>query len=272
MGKTQLGKITLAIQEMEWPDTRMSTGQGRQTYELGLDKLFSHPDDPGEMMAALTLFQSGDSHPFACAGIAHTLISAAREEDGSYIRAGLDEAMVWLEEAQRSEPDIVEINVIEAFIYVYAGRYQDARMVLDYLQQRDPASYYVNVAEIAYWQRQQKVEETLYWHEQAMEAALTVPQRLRVCRQLGDYFMRLGALGKALECYLEVAEQYKDDAQLWHNMSLLFWKKEAYEDAARCNRNALRLKNLPEARKLQVALKKKLGGMGILERLFNWRR
>jgi tetratricopeptide (TPR) repeat protein len=272
MGKELLKKIMLAVQEMKWPDMRMSTGQGRQTYEMGLDRLFSCPDDPNELMAALAIFQSGDSNPFACAGIAHTLIMASREEDSSYIQAGLDEAMAWLEKAQQSEPDIVEINVIEAFIYVYGGRSEDARLVLDYLQQRDPGNYYVNVAEIAYWQGQQQIEESVFWFEQAMEAAVTVPQRSRLRKQLGDYFMGLGDLDKALESYEGAVDHHRDDAQLWHNMSLIYWQKKAYEEAERCNQMALRSKNLPAARKMEASLRKKRGDTGLIERLFGRRR
>jgi tetratricopeptide (TPR) repeat protein len=255
---------------MNWPQTPMATAQGRQTFEVGVDKLDTYKGDPKTLAAALRTFQTGDSRPYAFAGVAYTLVLAAREQDGTYAEAGLDAAMEWLEKAQEMEPDLVDINVIEALIYTYSGRLDDARLVLDYLQQQDPRSFYLHKAEIAFWRKQGELEKTIYWFEQAVEEAVTVPQRLRLRAELGDFFLEKDMLDKALEVYREAVHFEKDNAWLWHKMSVVHWRQEDYEEAARCNAQALRLDDFPAARQMEEALKKEIesGSSGMLGRLF----
>ena len=88
----------------------MATPLGRQTFEVGLEKVSSSDDDPKELVSALKIFQSGDSQPYAFAGIAYTLVTASKETNGTYSQAGLDAAMEWLEKAQVSEPEIAAIS------------------------------------------------------------------------------------------------------------------------------------------------------------------
>jgi tetratricopeptide (TPR) repeat protein len=268
MGRELLKQLLPAIEEMEWPSTQMSTGQGRQTFEVGLEKVYSYQEDPDVLLAALRIFQSGDSSPFACAGVAHTLVVASQAKDGTCSQAGLDQAMVWLEKAQEAEPDIIEINVIEALVYTCGGRLDDARIVLDYLQEQDPTNYHLNVAEVAYWRARNAGENVVHWLEQAMGAAVTVPQRLRMRTKLADHYLETGEQDKALAAYKEAVHFNKDNALLWHKISLIHWTMNDFEEADRCNRAALRLKNLPEARRLAAALKKKRSKSGLKGRLF----
>ena len=53
-------------------------------------------------------------------------------------------------------------------VYVYSGRYDDARLVLDYLEAIDDLNYHVLRAEIAFWQEQGQLEETVRWYEQTI--------------------------------------------------------------------------------------------------------
>ena len=86
------------------------------------------------------------------------LVAASREKDGSYAAGGLKASLKWLEKAQEFAPDLFEINMIEAFIYIYSGRLDDARIVLDYLEELDPSDYYILTAEAAYWRQRKKLK------------------------------------------------------------------------------------------------------------------
>lgn len=260
--------ILSILDQMDWPDARICTSQGRQVYEVGLEKIAAYQGDIRVLTSALDIFSSGDSRPYAFAGAAWTLVAASRQQDGTYCRTGLESAMEWLEEAQAMEPDIVEINVIEAFIYVYSDRLDDARVILDYLQEMDPGNYHVHLAEVAFWRRRQDPKEAVFWFEQAMDVAMTVPQSMRLVTKLADFYAECGMLDKALEKYREVAHFNKTDALPWHKMSLIYWRRENYEEAERCNRHALRLGELPGARKLEAALKKRHNGAGLKAILF----
>jgi tetratricopeptide (TPR) repeat protein len=268
MGKQLVKKLLQTLKQMEWPDSGAPSGRGRHTYEVGLEKISSCKNDPAVLLSALDIFQTGDSKPYAFAGIAHTLVAASRENNGSYTRKGLNAAMSWLEKAQAIEPDIVEINMIEAFIYSYAGRFNDARIVLDYLQRRDPANYYVHLAEATFWNCRQSSERMIYWLEQAVDTATTIPQRLRLLIQLGDYYAQSDKTEEAMERYREVLEYDKANARVWHKMSVIYWHQEDYDEAERCNRVALSLEELSAARKMHEALRKKRAGSGMRLRLF----
>jgi tetratricopeptide (TPR) repeat protein len=269
MGKVLVEKMFPAIEKMAWPESPVATELGRKAYEVGLDQADDYKNDPKTLAAALRTFQSGESRPYAFAGVAYTLLKAAREKDGSHAEIGLSTALEWLERAQVLAPDVVEINMVEAFIYVYAGRFDDARMVLDYLENVSSNEYYVLRAEIAYWQEQGELDESVRWYEQAMEATDTVPQKLRLRRDLGDCYFKFEQYDKAVEVYKEAVHFATDNPSLWHKMSLAHWRLGEYEEAAHCNRRALKIKgDLPEALQMRDALEEKLDSRGITKRLF----
>jgi tetratricopeptide (TPR) repeat protein len=268
MGKELVKKILPVLDKMKWPQAAEFTEKARRAYEIGLDEVDSYKGDPKTLAAALRTFQTADSRPFAFAGVAYTLLAAAREGDGAYDQESLDTAMVWLERAQELMPNEVDINMIEALIYVYSGRFDDARLILDYLQEEELNSYYLQTAEIAYWWSQRDIEETAHWVEQAIAMARTVPQRLRLRARLADYYMELGMTEEALTLYKEAIHFDPDNAELNHKISLIYWNQENYEEAERYNKKALQLANLPEARELANALNRRQGGTGVLKRLF----
>jgi hypothetical protein len=123
MGQKLVEKMLPALDKMQWPETTAATELGRQAYEVGLDKADQYVNDPKDLASALRTFQTGKSRPYAFAGAAYTLVKASREQNGSYTPAGLAEALTWLEKAQELDPDILEINVVEALIYIYSDRY-----------------------------------------------------------------------------------------------------------------------------------------------------
>lgn len=269
MGQKLVKSLLSGLKNTTLPTTLEATAQGMRTYEIGLEMVESFKDDPNTLLDALRTFKSGRSRPFACAGIAYTLIAASRENDGSYAQMGLDAAMRWLEKAQETAPDILLINLVEAFIYIYSGRFDDARLVLDYLHEQDPDNYYLNIAEMALAQQQNEVEIAGLWYERAVKSATIPPQRLRLQSRMGDFYLEQGVLDKALVMYKEAAHFDKDNFLLWHKISVAFYRQGNYDEAQRYNQRALRLQDFPPARELESAIKHRLTpNTGLLGRLF----
>jgi len=269
MGQRLVEKMMPVLENMQWPETKAPTELGRQAYEIGLDKADDYTNDPKVLASALRTFQSGESRPYAFAGVAYTLVKASREKNGSYAGAGLSEALKWLEKAQEMDPDVLEINFIEALIYVYSGRFDDARLVLDYLEDIEERNYYVLKAEIAYWQKQNQLDESVRWYEETIEVAETVPRKIRLRRDLADCYLRFKKYDEAIQAYREAVHFSKENPSIWHNMSVAYWHLGNYEEADRCNRQALKLNSdHPEARQMEEALKEKLDTGGLGRRLF----
>lgn len=268
MGKALVEKMLPTLEKMDWPATEQATALGRKSFNIGIEQLASYQGDPSDLMKALLTFKSGDSQPFAYAGVAYTLVLASHEKDGSYSEYGLEQAMMWLEKAQASEPEIVAINMVEAMIYTNISRLDDARLVLDYLYQQDPYDYYVHLAEIAYWQRVGDVEQVIAWFEKSMEAAKSIPQRLRLRTQLGDYYAGLDRFDEAVTYYREAVHLNKQSPHVWHKLAVTYWRMEEFEECERCNQMTLRLGDFPAARKLEAALKQQNSEPGLGNRLF----
>jgi predicted Zn-dependent protease len=269
MGKDLIEKMLGQLPKMKWPHGKQATELGRKSYDTALDRVDMYTGDPKVLGEALRILQTGDSLPFAYAGIAYTLIAASREKDGSYAEEGLEAALDWLEQAQEAAIDIVDINMIEALVYIYNGRYEDARLVLDYLHEQDPNNYYVHVGELIFWQAHNEVEEAAHWFEKAGLSAREVPQRLRLLSRMGEFYMQQEVYDKALQVYKEALHFNKEKPELWHSLAVIYWRMEDYEESARANKQSLKFGNLPAAQKLAEALKEKQGGSGILGR-FKW--
>lgn len=268
MGDALVQKMLPSFARVPLPASAEATSLGRTTYEVGLEKVNNYKNDPKVLAEALRTFQTGDSQPYFFAGLAYTLVAAAREADGSYAQSGLDAALEWLEKAQALAPDIVEINFIEALIYIYSGRFEDARLILDYLVEQDPNCFYLTEAEVAFWQAQGAQVETIQAYQKAITEAANVPQRLRMQNRLGDFYLAAGMLDKALAVYKEAVHFDRDNPWLWHNISTIFFQQDNMEEAARANKRTLSLMDLPEARQLEQAIKAKTESGSRLGRLF----
>lgn len=269
MGQRLVEKMLPALDKMQWPETTAATELGRQAYEIGLDRADEYDSDPKLLAAALRTFQSGESRPYAFAGVAYTLVRASRERNDSYAPNGLVEALKWLEKAQEMVPDVLEINFIEALIYIYSGRFDDARLVLDYLEAIDDVNYYVLRAEIAYWQERGQLDETVRWYEQTIGVAETVPRKLRLRRDLADCYLHFKRYEEAIQAYREAVHFAKEDPRLWHNMSIAYWHMGNYEEASRCNEQALKLQSdFAEAHQMEQALRERMGTGRLGRRLF----
>lgn len=268
MGQQIIAKLLPLLDKVNWPNTPVATEQGRQSYLVGLEKVDASSGDPNQLTAALRTFATGGSQPFAFAGVAYTLIAAAREKDGSYAPNGLEAAMAWLEKAQDLEPDVFEINMLEVLIYVHNGRLEDARTVLDYLHDLNPSNYYLYRIEVAYWQSMGDLEQTVHWFGQAAEAAGTVPQRLAMRAQLADFYFAQKMWEEAKATYQQALHFDNSNVIIWHKLSIVHWQLEDVDEAEKCNQQTLRLKDFPAARQLEEAIKKKKSEGGLLGKLF----
>ncbi len=258
MGEALVQKILPVVAKMKWPTVEDVTAHGSTSYEVGTEKVAGSQGNPKKLSEALRIFQGGNSAPYAYAGIAAVLLSAAREKDDSYSTNSLNTVMEWLEKAQAIAPDIIEINVIEGFVYIYGGNLDDARLVLDYLHDTESGNYYVYTAEAAYWIHMGDVEQTAVWTEKAAQRADTNPQRIRMRSQLADFYLKNNELDKALEAYKSGLSVDKENVTLWYKISIIYWKQKNLEECERSNRMTLRLRsNHSPALKLQAAIKKK---------------
>jgi tetratricopeptide (TPR) repeat protein len=247
MGEQLIKQLTPHLAKMGWPTHKTATAQGRAAYEVGLDKLDSYTGDPKTLAEAIRIFRSGESLPYAYAGVAYALVVGAREADGSYAALGLETAMTWLEKAQELEPDLVDVNVIEALVYVYDGRFADARLVLDYLHAQEPYNFRLHLVEAAYWERQKDWPAAVKAVEEAMKTAVTTPQRLRLRNQLSNFYLESGRLDEALQIYKEQIHLDPQNPLWWYKAALAYWQMDNLVEADRANQQALRLGNLPEA-------------------------
>jgi tetratricopeptide (TPR) repeat protein len=268
MGQKLVEQILINLSDMQWGGVPEPTPLGRQVFEVGVDKVDEFRKSAEPLLNGLQIFNTSDSRPYAYGGVSYTLVKASRKENGSYFQTGLDKAMEWLEDAQELAPDLVEINAIEALIYIYSSRYEDARLILDYLKGIAPNNYYLLIAEATYWQEHKKIDKTVEWYQAAINVADSVPRKLRLRGNLGDFFMNMRQFERALKVYQETIHFSKENPWIWHNMSIAHWHAHNYEEAFHCNRRALALSDLPEARRMEEALKEKLDKGGLRGWLF----
>lgn len=261
MGSDLLSKLIPAIEQMEWSSNNEINEIAIRAYDIALDEVDGYRGDPKPLQKALRSLQTGNCRPLAYAGIAYILIAASEEKDGNYAAEGLAEAMKWLEKAQEIIPDSLNINFIEALVYIYSNRLDDARLILDYLQgQTDIPHYRLAVTEAILAQREGDLQALNYWTEVAEQAATNVPQRLRLIGRIADAYMDAENYDQALEHYKKAIHFDRENPILWHKVSLIYWRQENYEEAQRFNQQVLKLDaTIKPAQKMAAALKEKLG-------------
>ena len=265
MGQQLLDKLLPALDRISWPENPLANEVGRIAYEQGLEQVDEWRDSPSKLAAALRVFASADSRPYALAGTAYALVAASREQDGSYAPAGLEAAMQWLEEAQELAPDLPDVNFIEGLVYIHEGRPDDARLVLDYLHEQNADSYYLAVTEVAFWEAQENEEQILKWIDQAINVADSVPQRLRLHGRLAGVLRRFGRYEEAREAYLRARHFDAQNLDLLHEMSMLAWEMGDLDESERLNKQVIaRSPDHAAAAALDEAIKQKRrdeGGM-----------
>jgi tetratricopeptide (TPR) repeat protein len=269
MGLALVQQMLPILAKMKWPSNTQPTLAGHKTFEVGVDKVDDYHGDPKELGAALRTFQTADSRPYALAGAAYTLLAASRNDDGSYVQEGLDASLSLLEQAQETAPDVADINMIEAHIYVYSNRLDDARLVLNYLQGQDPHNYYIHRAELAYWIAQDDLDQSIRWCKKTMSVAKELPQRLRLQSIMGDLYARQGATQMALQAYQKAAHFDPENPIIWNKIAEAYFELDNLKEASRYNERALAMKRFPAAMETRARIQSRLETTGNLrDRLF----
>lgn len=274
MGHQIVAKMLPVLEKLEWRGGEEATRAGRVVFMTAIDQIDSFRGDPQVLGAALRTLRTSDSLPYAYGGVAYLLVIASAEENGGgavgdHDPAGLEAALSWLERAQALAPDVTDLNVIEPLIYIFSGRYDDARLVLDYLHDQSPHNYFLHRAEMYYWQYVGELDEALSWNEQAMSQAETVPQRLRLKSMAATLHLQRGDTDQALQAYQEALHFDDDNAWLCHQISRLHYDRGELEEAARFNQQALKFQpDFTPALRLRQAMADEGHSAGLLGRLF----
>lgn len=273
MGRALVSQLLPALQKMEWAGEPHATPAGALVFKTSVDQADAYRGDPKTLGAALRTARTGDSLPFMYASVAYILLTAAGPTEGStggvYDDTGLRAALEWLEMAQEMAPDETDINVIEALIYVHSQRYDDARLILDYLQEQAPGNYYLMRAEMTYWQHVGDYAKAIEWNSRALQEAATVPQRLRLKSSAAMIHQQAGDVPQALQAFTEALHFDDTNAWLCHQISRIHFEQENFEEALRFNEKALSLQSdFPEAQALHERLAEHQRSSGFLGRLF----
>lgn len=271
MGQKIVRQLLPALPQMKWPANPHATPLGAQMFAAALREADNFADDrePRPLATALRALQTGDSRPYAYAGIAYVLITASRENAGSHHQPGLDAALQWIEKAQEMEPDLIDINVLEGFVYIYSDRLADARLILDYLANLDPHHPLLLRAEIAYWAQQQDIPQTVRAFHALMDQTNTGLLRMALNTQLADFYASVGEWDKAIAVYQKSAGIQQEDARLWHKLSLAYLATDNLDAAETANDRALSLANLAAAKETQEEIRARKRNTGFLRNLLN---
>lgn len=279
MGRALISQLLPSLQKMNWSGAPEATPAGALVFRTTIDQVDGYRGDPSDLGVALRTIRTTDSLPYMYAGVAYILLAAAGPRNsatatgvlnaGAYDETGLQAALQWVEKAQETAPDEVEINVIEALVYIYSARYDDARLVLDYLQGEEPENYYLLRTEMTYWQAVGDYERALDWSQRALQEAKNVPQRLRLKSGVAAIYRAAGDTPQALQAYKEALHFDDNNAWLCHQISLLHHEQGDSEEAVRFNQRALKIKpELSEAQQLKEKLAEEQDS-GFLGRLFS---
>lgn len=266
MGEELVRRMNAGLNKLSWDGQPHKTPLGVQTYQMALDIINEFSGDVKIFDHALKRIRAGDSRPYRLAGVAYMLATAAREKDGSYAQAGLDEAMGWLERAQADEPDMPDINFIEARIYLYGNQLENARLVQDYLLEQAPYSYQVLVGEALLWQAQGDLAKMEMWFKKGAKYADNVPKKVGLHERIGDAYFAVGDYDRALAAYKESLHFSRETGRLWHKLSQVFWQKDDIEGCKNSNDRAIEFGVGAPALEIQQMIKRKLGTTGMLRR------
>jgi tetratricopeptide (TPR) repeat protein len=108
-------------------------------------------------------------------------------------------------------------------------------------------------------QQQDEIEVAGLWYDKAVQAAINVPQKLRLQSRMGDFYLAHNVLDKALVMFKEAAHFDKNNHQILHKISLAFYQQGELAEAERYNQRVLRMHEYSPARKLEAKLKEELG-------------
>jgi tetratricopeptide (TPR) repeat protein len=258
-------RLIEVVNKSQWPNAHRTADRNRRIYEFGLDQVNSYHGDPAIFFQALQTFSDTKSCAYAFAGIAFTLVMATSYTDDLYV-TGFDEAMKWLEKAQEWESNLVEINFIEAVLYLNQGQVENGRLILDHLTRQEPENYYLCLTEMNYWNRQKNRDKYVSWLQKASKLADTRLREARTLSTMANLYLDGGQIDRSIKAFHHVVKLTPDDAWAWHNLSYIFLKLDKLKEAEMCNQRALEIFDFGAAREIQEKIKQKKGGLGRLFR------
>lgn len=248
------------FQQSAWSTDITLSSAARAAYETGLDLVNGYTGETSVLTNAFKSFMATGSRPYALAGAAFILYAAAFQpsRDG-YDSEALGLALGWLEQAQAQQPDAVEINVVEAFLYLADRKLSDARLVLDHLHSRELSNFYVCQAETWYWDVKGNFKEVERWAAEGLKSAHNRARQGRMLVNLAQGYMRHDQYAQAAEAYRRLVLVEPDNFWAWQNLSVMYFNLKQYKEAADSNRRALKLNDWPAARAMEKEIGKKLG-------------
>jgi tetratricopeptide (TPR) repeat protein len=255
--------------KVDWPTQTRITPQARAIYDQGLAILDTYRGDPDVLLRALKTFVATNCLPYAYAGAALILNDASYESGDEFDDTGLQHALEWLQKAQSLAPDQFEINILEVAIYLSGRRNEEARTVLQYLNQSPPITYpdefYLCKAAMHYWYAVRDREKYEQWYVRGRKAARKDTEHLTLLNMRAGFYLRLKSEQDiALETYQEISKLNPKDPWCWHNMSVIYFNKKQYKQAHQCNQHALKLMDFEAARYVEKKIDEAWKGLGRL--------
>jgi tetratricopeptide (TPR) repeat protein len=244
---------------MNWPQETILSTESQAIYEHGMDMLNMYRGHPQVLVDALKVFQDCGSQAYAAAGCASALMISAYESGDDYSAEGLELARPWLIKAQELAPNHVEIDFLEAELYIYLRQNEFARSVLDYLNTADgPKHFYLCLSELYYWYAQKNQEQYQHWYDLAILQATNKGRQICLLSRAAGFFLALEEWKKVIGIYRDLAALDPEDPWLWHNVSLAYYHLERYDKAQQANKKALEIMDFEVAREMEALLKNKL--------------
>lgn len=259
MDNELVADILRLVQAMSWPDEIIVGGESERRYRAATDLLLMYRGDPALLYEALHMLAECGSQPYAYAGIAKTLMSAAYEQGFTHDPIGLAEATSWLRRAQEKVGNCVEINYLDAALYMCAGNMRSARLVLDYFQKHKVELIYICFAEMQYWIRLSQIAEMERWFRRANTLSQEPIHRLWALSALADGYMADQKWDSCIQTYNLAITLFPEDPWVWHNLSIAYIRVRNFQDAVRCNQKALSIMQFPAALEIEETLLKRIG-------------
>jgi len=211
------------------------------------------------LLDALKVFQGCGSRAYAAAGCACALMLSAYESGEEYSAEGLELARPWLVEAQELAPNRVEIDCLEAELYIHLKQNESARAVLDHLNNTAASKhFYLCLSELFYWYTLKDREQYQRWYDLALPHATNKARQICLFSRAAGFFLAIQEWKKVIEIYRSLSTLDPEDPWLWHNLSLAYYHLERYDKAQQANQLALKIMDFPQARQMEEFLKKSL--------------
>jgi tetratricopeptide (TPR) repeat protein len=151
----------------------------------------------------------------------------------------------------------VEINIIEADLYIAMNRLEDARAILDVLQEEDYIDCDIARSEMRYWEKKKEIKRVAEWYKKAHGLARSEPEQFSLLNHVAGVYFMGKMYPQALKAYQAIVNKDPTDHWAWHNMSVIHLRSDDLKQAAVCNDHALKLMDFGAAQKVRETIKKR---------------